>query len=61
VPCAASCEADREQSSGSVFGRATLAALLESSVMTLFTVRNLAIVPLDGLVWGLARAAREIG
>jgi len=61
VPCVASCAADGERSSGSLLGRATSAALLESSVMTLFAVRNLAIVPLDGLVWGLARAAREIG
>jgi len=29
--------------------------------MTLFAVRNLAIVVLDGLVRELARAAREIG
>ena len=44
-----------------MLGRATSAALLESSVMTLFAVRNLAIVPLDGLVRELARAAPEIG
>ena len=61
MPCVASCVATREQRKGWVLGRAASAALLESSVMTLFAVRNLAIVPLDGLVRELARADREIG